>query len=313
MSESVERVNRDLLRELESRGMKGRIVRAGRASDLRRNVESLRADGSLDPRLDERYLGSTTFGPQKDLPHARSLIVAAVPDPQIRFQFEWQGRKIPAVVPPTYLHWSEVDAGVQDAIAAVLEPAGYSVVPASVPKKLLAVCSGLGSYGRNNVCYVEGMGSFHRLAAFFSDLPCAEDTWREPAALETCDSCRACVSNCPTGAISAERFVIDAARCLTLHNEEPSRVPFPDWIGPSAHGCLVGCLRCQSVCPENAGILPFLREGESFNEAETGLLADDTPVERLPPDLTGKLRHSGLSDYVGVIARNLRALLRASP
>jgi epoxyqueuosine reductase len=37
--------------------------------------------------------------------------------------------------------------------------------------KRLAVRSGLARYGRNNVTYVEGMGSFLELSASLTDMP----------------------------------------------------------------------------------------------------------------------------------------------
>lgn len=57
----------------------------------------------------------------------------------------------------------------------------YQVTPAVLPKKLLAVYSGLAACGRNDVIYVRGMGSLHRLSAFYSDLPCDVDQWHELA------------------------------------------------------------------------------------------------------------------------------------
>jgi hypothetical protein len=54
---------------------------------------------------------------------------------------------------------------------------------------------------------------------------------------------------CPTAAIKPDQFLLHAEYCLTFHNEK--RGEFPEWIGTPAHHCLVGCMRCQIICPEN--------------------------------------------------------------
>ena len=128
-----------------------------------------------------------------------------------------------------------------------------------MPEKLLAVRSGLARYGKNNITYVPGMGSLHRLAVFVSDLPCVEDNWGEVKTLKTCDGCTACMDACPTGAIVSDRFLIHAERCITFHNERIEE--FPEWLDSSWHNCLVGCLRCQWVCPENRDVRQWVEDG----------------------------------------------------
>jgi hypothetical protein len=66
MSESADTVNRNLFRELESRGMKGCIVNPDNAP--------------------EGFRGALSF------------VISALRDPQIRFHFEWKGKRCPAVV-----------------------------------------------------------------------------------------------------------------------------------------------------------------------------------------------------------------------
>ena len=115
------------------------------------------------------------------------------------------------------------------------------------------------------------MGSFIQLVAFFSDLPCPEDTWREPVMLERCQKCKACVNNCPTGAIPTDRFLLHAERCLVFFNERPPEYPFPEWVAPSAHNSLIGCMTCQQVCPENKVFLDQFADEVAFSHEETCL------------------------------------------
>jgi len=91
--------------------------------------------------------------------------------------------------------------------------------------KFLAVRSGLARYGRNNITYVDGMGSLYRLSAFLSDLPYSGDCWTEPQMHDRCDDCSACIRACPTDAIPQHRFLLHSERCITFHNE--TRGPFP--------------------------------------------------------------------------------------
>jgi epoxyqueuosine reductase len=186
------------------------------------------------------------------------------------------------------------------------------VAPAVLPEKLLVVRSGLGAYGRNNVSYVPGLGSFYRPIVLYSDAPCPEDQWHDLQMLERCQSCVACRRACPTGAITAGRFVLRAGRCLTLHNERATEVPFPAWIDPAAHNCLVGCLHCQRVCPENREIWSRVVDGATFTEEETALLREGVPLDQLPATTLDKLQQSGLVDLWQTLPRNLSALLEAT-
>lgn len=85
--------------------------------------------------------------------------------------------------------------------------------------------------------------------------------------LERCSQCRACVKACPTGAIREDRFLISAERCFTLHSE--SRKPIPAWAKPPGSICLIGCMACQQVCPENRGRLKTEPSGVEFTVEET--------------------------------------------
>jgi epoxyqueuosine reductase len=299
----------ELLRTIEERGWRGRLVSIQRLQDLRAEIETRYKDGLLDEGLYREYLSGFVFGPPDTLPDAKSVILVSVPQPQVRLTFHRNGQARSFIVPPTYLYWRKTRGQVAETLAGILEPRGYRIVPAPVPHKLLAVRSGLAAYGRNNITYVDGMGSFHRPVTFFSDVPCVEDEWREPRVMERCENCVACLRNCPTGAITAERFLLHAERCLTFLNEKPGDVPFPDWVDPSWHNCVVGCMRCQSVCPEDKGVLAWVEDGGEFSEDETALLLDRVPLEDLPAGLADKLKQSDLVDYYDHLARNLRALL----
>jgi epoxyqueuosine reductase len=215
---------------------------------------------------------------------------------------------MPLIVPPTYVHWQETNKQVEGLLTEILGPRGYRVAQATLPVKLLAVRSGLGAYGKNNICYVPGMGSFHRLAAFCSDLSCQEDNWQESQMMESCQNCSACLRNCPTGAITSERFLLHAERCITFHNERGGDFPFPAWLDPSWHNCLVGCLYCQRVCPQNKDFLKWVEEGAEFSQEETALLLEGVPSHQLSAATVSKLGQLDLMEYLDALPRNLSAL-----
>jgi epoxyqueuosine reductase len=293
----------------KERGFRGRVVSTSRLGELRAELEGRRRDGLLDETLYEKYLSRFAFEPPEELPDARSIIVVAVPQPSIRFTFTWKGRRVNADVPPTYLGAREVNDDLVGAVNEALAPETCRLINAIVPRKLLAVRSGLAAYGKNNITYVAGMGSMHRLAAFFSDLPAEGEEWAEPEMLPRCRECDTCRRSCPAGAIGDDRFLLRAERCVAYHNEEPADVPFPPWLEPSWHDSLIGCFHCQRVCPENRECVERVEEREGFSEEEAALILAGTPPEKMPAATAEKLTRSELGELAEVLPRNLKALL----
>jgi epoxyqueuosine reductase len=294
--------------QLERKGYQGRIVSIRHLEKLRHHIETAHNSGLFDEEFYREHLTGFAFTPPDNFPDAKSLIVVAVKQPQVRFTFNLMGNRRMVTVPPTYLHAQETDREVEDTLRDAVESGGIRVIQATLPKKLLAVCSGLARYGRNNIAYVAGMGSFHRLAAFFSDLPCEEEDWYEPVMMPRCQRCVACIHGCPTGAIHEDQFLISAERCIVFHNERPADTPFPQWLDPFWHNCLVGCMHCQFVCPENRDHLGWVVEGAAFSEEETTHLVTEMPPERFPPGMVKKLEKWDLMAVVDILPRNLKAL-----
>jgi epoxyqueuosine reductase len=284
-----------------------RIVPIHHLADLKRQIRDGYECGLLDGKLYRDQLASFSFEPPESLPDAKSIIVVAVPVPQVRIGFHWHGRRFAVVVPPTYSAYSATTAQVQSVIASWLGPAGYKTAKPALPLKTLAAWSHLAEYGRNNICYVAGMGSFLQLAGVFADLLCTTDPWGEPRMLRRCDSCVACQRCCPSGAISLDRFLLHAENCLTYHNEAAD--DFPSWIHPSWHHCLIGCMRCQSVCPENKAVAGCYDDRFELSEHETARLVERTPFEELPHETAAKLRSLEINEDYRILCRNLSALL----
>ena len=299
-------LTKTLYAQLREHDYKGKIVAIEHLRELNSEISTRRRQGETAPGIDG-YLSS--FTDMRDVPPgARSIIIVAAPQPQFQLEFHHDGNVIPVTIPPTYL--LTTDRLVSELLEQILSIKGYHITSARLPQKLLAVRSGLGRYGKNNICYIGGMGSFHRPVTFFSDLPCIEDNWQNAGSMKCCSSCTICTQNCPTGAISPERFLVHADRCLTLQNELPG--PFPDWVDPAWHHSLIGCMRCQSVCPVNKDHVHRVERKEVFTENETALLLAGTPKNRLPAATLQKIERLDMieSGYYDILPRNLNVLIK---
>jgi epoxyqueuosine reductase len=290
---------------LEERGFKGRIVSIRHLHDLQNEIENHHRQGIFDEEFFQEALSFFSFHPPDNLPSAASIIVVAVPRPQTKLIFTRDGNTLAVTLPPTYMRYWETDKQVVTISTEWLASRGYHTASANLPKKLLAVCSGLAEYGRNNITYVPGMGSCHQLIAFCSDFPCQEDEWREPRMLDSCRECRVCLTKCPTGAIVSEHFLIRAERCLVFHNERSLDHPFPGWIEPTSHNCLIGCMLCQRPCPENKDFLEWFEGNEAFSHEETILFLNGASSDQLPAETQEKLKRLGMPDLLGILPRNL--------
>ena len=231
----------------------------------------------------------------------RSVLVAASPSPPAAVKFTVDGAKRSVVIPATYIDFEESKAQVHAALAKAAQESGCHIALAKgLPLKPLAVRSGLAALGRNNTVYVDGMGSFLNLSAFYSDLPCDSGCFFPLKPMDACADCGICVESCPTCALSHEKDLIDAGRCLTMLNELPGA--FPGWVQADWHNALVGCTACQHTCPHNRAFLAA-RTVAVFDEEETrAFLRGELSAEQMEP--LGSLRY-----FKEVLPRNLKALL----
>ncbi|MEJ2252238.1 MAG: hypothetical protein P8Y97_21570, partial [Candidatus Lokiarchaeota archaeon] len=103
--------------------------------------------------------------------------------------------------------------------------------------------------------------------------------------------------------------VIRAEKCLTFLNEKESEIEFPEWINPSWHNCLVGCMRCQVVCPLNKKVNKKIEIGPTFTEMQTKELLTNKSIEGLSEDLVTKMKEYDILYFYEVIPRNLKTIL----
>jgi epoxyqueuosine reductase len=291
---------------LEEKGYRGKVVPIEHLAELKSEIEDGFSQGKIDPHLYGKRLIYFQFDVAARFPRARSIIVTAAAQPQRKATFRYNGRTHSVIIPPTY--YGDTDKRIKSLLQNILVFNDYWLHEVTLPEKLLATRSGLAKYGKNNITYVEGMGSFVALRVFVSDMPPGRSEWSEPQVMKACNRCKACLNECPTGAIVADRFLVHAERCLTFFNEGSEE--FPGWISRSWHNSLVGCMKCQLVCPVNKPFFNWVEDGEDFDETETRLILDKVGAERLPRETVHKLNRCYMMEYLELLSRNLRVLLR---
>ena len=275
-------------------------------------MDSLIRSGKLSSNeVYQSYIRDKKFKIPDDFPEAKSLIILAVFTRMMYVDFHLGGKDHELIIPPQYYDDGITVEDIQNIIRTkIIRETGYRIQRAKgFFLKTTAVRSGLAAYGMNNISYVDGMGSFHTLYAFFTDYQFKQDDWRELRMMDRCKSCGICRTNCPNKAIREECFVIDAGRCLSLYNEIDGE--FPAWIAPSAHNALLGCMRCQLPCPANREVIELAGRLEAVTEEETKKVLEGKPDDQLIQTLQGKLKGYSNASVEGfpMFTRNLKALL----
>lgn len=147
--------------------------------------------------------------------------------------------------------------GLADALAEQLPAERFRSTVDTAPalERELAAAAGLGWQGKNTMMIHPRHGSYTLLGLIVTTakLPTSEDL-NFPGAtvpgVDHCANCTKCIDACPTDAIAAEGYSIDASRCvgyLTIEHREM----IDDALLPGVLGWVAGCDICQEVCPYN--------------------------------------------------------------
>jgi epoxyqueuosine reductase len=128
--------------------------------------------------------------------------------------------------------------------------------------------AGLGWVGKHTLAIHPRKGSYFFLAEIILDLAFETDT----PIKDYCGTCTRCIDACPTGAISAEGYLLDGSKCisyLTIELKEAIPNEYKDDMAQWAFGCDI----CQDVCPWNRFATPH---EEAAFETPDGLLEMDS-------------------------------------
>jgi epoxyqueuosine reductase len=167
---------------------------------------------------------------------------------------------------PRSTEWSDAEAGwisryawgadYHDVVRRGLErlvgrlPAGpdYKICVDTAPllERSYAREAGLGWIGKNTCLINQEIGSWFFLGEVVTSLEIEPDA--PPP--DRCGTCTRCIDACPTQAITAEGYEVDARRCISYFTIElRGSVPEEMRAGIGQH--VFGCDICQDVCPWN--------------------------------------------------------------
>lgn len=116
---------------------------------------------------------------------------------------------------------------------------------APVMEKPLGAKAGLGWQGKHTNLVGRELGSWFFLGAIFTTL----DLDPDPAEIDRCGSCTACLTSCPTDAFPAP-YQIDARRCISYLTIE-HHGPVDENLRPLLGNRIYGCDDCLAACPWN--------------------------------------------------------------
>lgn len=270
-----------------------------------RNLQNNEVLNDYQNRLiEERYEWAL---PEVDF-EIRSILIVGKKNTLTQLKFAYKGREIPVIMPPGYNEYFAAPDLMEQFLRQLLGEKGYKCrTTPMLPNKLLAARSGFAKYGRNNIAYIDGMGSFCQIYPYYTDIPVEKQPFAEDPTMPKCAACGACAGICPTGAIRKGRFLLDCKKCLTYLNETGG-YPFPDWVNPKAHHAIYGCIRCQEICPVNRDNFKKPMEEVLFSEEETEILLQGGPIDAFPERLKKEIRRLNIEGYLPAVPRNLQAI-----
>lgn len=298
---------------------KYKTISVDHLTELQEDIDKLRFAGKLSINKTYRsYIDTKKFEIPQNFPNAKSIIILAIYGRLALVTFHVNGNNYEIMIPPNYYDDGITSEDFENVILnEIIKEPGYKVQLATkLHLKLLAVRSGLGKYGRNNICYVDDWGSMIYLNTYFTDFQFEEDNWTEINMMEQCENCSICINNCPTSAIpepNNANFVINVGKCIPVYNEIQGIIP--DWIPSGAHNALIGCMKCQKPCPANHKTIKIMERLEDITEEETKMILEGRTDEKIVDSLSKKLKMflpSHADRVLPVIKRNLELLIKNS-
>ena len=164
----TERIYKQIADTLTKIGAKTAIISIDNISKIQKLFTDITSVRPYSIEFYEIYLKRFKENYRKLFPDAKSIIIIVYPQLITEIKFTYKGRDIRIIIPPTYIY-REQEKNIKNILQKILSEYGYIIKNSSLPEKLTTALSGLGKYGKNNLCYVEGMGSFNTPIIYLSD------------------------------------------------------------------------------------------------------------------------------------------------
>lgn len=305
-------MHKEIIEWAHSRGLFIAINSINHLHNAKDKVLKLKKEGEVNSELFEKYMSPFEESPNVSLQAYKSILIMALPRPAHIVSFQMDDVIFTALLPPTYVNYRPVFTRYHEDFLRIFNGKLGDVALIRAPLKTLAVKLGLAAYGKNNISYVEGTGSYHQLIGFavekelepYCDFPAPNKDM-----LEQCSACDICSKLCPTKAINNGRFLLRAEQCLTFFNEIEGQLPEITSVPSKLNPCFLGCMVCQEFCPVNKGMLRIEPTGVIFTNEETNDILNGENDTDVWKGIQNKLDKMGIMDCKAIMGRNLRFAL----
>jgi epoxyqueuosine reductase len=260
----------------------------------------------LPPSVGRRSDTTSSFAPARSV--LALMVSHAHPEPEIPKDGTRVGRVARYAWSPDYHSQLQPHLAKLEQHAASLGIRAKAYVDhGPILERSFAVRAGLGWRGRSSQVISQAHGALSTLAVLLTDL--------QPPSLETghkdrCGRCTACVTACPTDAITSDRTV-DSRKCLSYLSIE-HRGPIPLEYRSRLGDHLFGCDDCLDVCPwtTHAGRFSGLLKPEADlahpNLEDFFLLSGHEFEKRYKHSAFSRARRKGMARNAAIVLGNLR-------
>jgi len=255
------------------------VLEEARAALFERREVGLHAEMGFTYRDPER-----STDPQRAVPGARSVIVAAKPYLTEDDPARPDGALGPHARVGRYAwvdHYAPLRSALREVSRRIRRSDHRAVAFAddnSIVDRAVAHRAGLGWYGKNANLLLPGAGSWFVLGSIITTAPYEPTPGPAP---DGCGTCTRCIDDCPTGAIISPG-VIDANRCISWILQRPGSIPLEH--RPAIGDRIYGCDDCQDACPISVRLgrrntIELDRAADAWVDAISLLEADDEWIE----------------------------------
>lgn len=298
----------------EQNGYRVSFGAIGMVETARNILEEFRSKKMIDETFYKEWFEGFKFLNGIDTDSFKTLVMVAIPKAAYIMDFEYNGRPGSVVIPPTYVHYKPTFNKILEEALSEFRNKGHSIELIDAPFKTLAVLTGLVKYGRNNVVYTPEMGSYLQLVGLITDMTVEAESVKKTLNIQdnlmpNCLDCSACQRTCPTGAITESRMLLHAEKCYTPLSEKPGELP--ETPLPPSPECIIGCLKCQTICPMNKGKLNYKKTPFSLSGDETSFIVHHFDTEAsIWANIINKFSRLQLSEGCEIFARNFQHMMK---